>query len=62
MIAGDAAFPLRVDLMRPYPGHNLPEDDLDHTHYARLVLLHLRNMVALSVKQELKVANESRKC
>ena len=27
MIVGDAAFPLRVDLMRPYPGHNLPEDE-----------------------------------
>ena len=26
VILGDAAFPNRVDLMRPYPGHNLPED------------------------------------
>ena len=57
VIVGDGAFPLRVDLMTPYPGHNLPEDALDHTHYARLVLLHPRDMVALSVKQQLKVAN-----
>ena len=26
VILGDAAFLLRVDLMRPYPSHNLPED------------------------------------
>ena len=27
VIVDDAAFSLRVDLMRPYPGHNLPEDE-----------------------------------
>ena len=26
VIIGDAAFPMREDLMRPYPGRNLPEE------------------------------------